>query len=398
MSREAVSLWARRYVVVSASFLVLWQATLVVGVPRRTSVTLGLFGFVLHMVFGKAYSLIPSYFDRQLEWAWAPGFQFPLTVLGTLGLSAAPLAGSPSGPLAQSTLGTAGAILWSAGVAVFLSSILWTIRGNLTGSETATGGVNQDRQPIDRFANAFMPIALLYLALGTYTKLAAHTGLPVLVDGYPPRATHLLGAGTATLLVFAIGFRLLPRFLVETPPRWLIRVVLPTGAIAPILLAVSLPDGGIFPDAALLQATAILGFVAAIGSMLRRSDRRRVGFHGVRLGGIAGVLAVLLGLHFATTGPSPALVTAHLRLTLLGFLGFTIIGVAFQFYPPNAGTFPYANDRTALAAIGALAGGLGLQIVGLIVGASSVETAGALLSLLGAAGYWYLLVGLFRER
>ena len=393
MSREQVSRWARRYVVASASFLVLWQAGLLLAIPRRTSVTLGLFGFVLHMVFGKAYSLVPSYFDRQLTWGWAPGVQFPLTTLGTVGLATAPLSGVPTDPFA-----TAGAVLWALGVAIFLAALLWTIRSNLTGSETATGGVNEERQPVDRFANAFVPVALAYLALGTYATLAAQTGLPALVDGYAPRATHLLGAGTATLLVFAIGFRLLPRFMVATPSRWLVQVVLPSGAIAPLLLAISLPSGPLFPVAALLQAVAIAGFAIAVGRMYRVSDRRRVGFYAVLAGAGFGVLGVLLGLHFAFTGQTADLVTVHYRVNLLGFLGLTIVGVAFQFYPPNAGTFPGATDRTARGVILGLVTGLGLQVVGVVTAATVVHHIGAILALGGALGYAYLLVRLFRER
>lgn len=393
MSKQQVSRWARRYVVASASFLVLWQAGLVVGIPRRTSVTLGLFGFVLHMVFGKAYSLLPTYFDRQLSWGWAPGVQFALTVLGALSLAAAPLDLLPARPTA-----TAGAVLWAAGVGVFLTAIGWTIRGNPIGRETATGGVNQDREPVDRFANAFMPLALAYLALGTYATLATHTPLPTPLDGYPPRATHLLAAGTASLLVFAVGFRLLPRFLVATPPRNLVRVVLPAGALAPLLLAWSLPASGLLAPAALLQATAIVGFAVAFLVMFRQSERRRVGFYGVALGCIAGVGGVLFGLHFATGGPTPSLVTAHYRLTLLGFLGLTIVGIAFQFYPPNAARVRFADDRTGFAAIGALAAGLTLQVGGLAAGRPTVVVAGELVSLVGALAYWFLLVALFRER
>lgn len=393
MTTAQVSRWARRYVVASASFLVGWQAAILLGLPRRTVVALGLYGFVLHVVFGKAYSLVPVYFDRQLAWGWAPGLQFPFTVLGTLGLAVAPLAGVPSRPSAS-----VGAVLWTLGVAVFVAALGWTIRDNPTGRETATGGVNQDRESVDRFANAFVPIVLAYLVLGTYTTLAANTALPPLVDGYAPRATHLLGAGTATLLVFAIGFRLLPRFLVATPPRTAVRLVLPTGAVAPLALAISLPGGRLFPIAALLQATAVVGFAIAVAWLYQRSDRRRVGFYGVLAGALFGVLGVLLGLHFAFDSPTAPLVTAHYRLTLLGFLGLTIVGIAFQFYPPNAGTFRGANDRTAGVAIGALGTGLALQVVGLAARLAVVELVGALLCLVGALGYWYLLVGLFRER
>ncbi|WP_248910265.1 hypothetical protein [Halocatena marina] len=80
---ETVSRWARRYVIVSALFLILWQGAALVGISRQTEVLLGVFGFVLHTIFGKAYSLIPSYFNRQLTIVPAPMVQFPLTVVGT---------------------------------------------------------------------------------------------------------------------------------------------------------------------------------------------------------------------------------------------------------------------------------------------------------------------------
>lgn len=392
MTRQQVSRWARRFVVTSASFLVLWQAALVVGVPRRTSVTLGLFGFVLHMVFGKAYSLVPSYFDRQLAVGWAPGVQYPLTTLGALGLAVAGVPGVPD------VVGSLGAVLWTAGVVVFLGAVGWTIRDNPTGRETATGAANAEREPVDRVANGFVPVALVYLALGTYATLAGEVGLPVLVDGYRPRATHLLGAGTATLLVFALGFRLLPRFMVATPPRPLVYGVLPAGALAPLLLAVSLPTGTPFVAAAALQALAVVGYATTIGVLFHRSDRRRVGFYAVLVGALAGVLAVLLGLHFAASGPTTGLVTAHYRLTLLGFLGLTVVGVAFQFYPPAAAPGRTGSDRFALACIALLAGGLAIQVVSLAIPVPALEPVGAFASLLGALGYWWLLVSLFRSR
>jgi hypothetical protein len=385
---------ARRFVLTSSGFLVLWQVAPLLGPadPRRTGVALGLFGFVLHAVFGKAYALVPSYFDRQLAIPLAPTVQLPLSVVGTLALAAAARFGEPT------AVDAVGAVLWALGVAVFLGTLGWTIRDNLTGRETATGAANADRRAVDRAANAFVPVALAYLAVGSYELLAATTALPGLLDGYPPRVSHLLGAGAATMLLFAVGFRLLPRFLVVRPPRALVAVVLPAGALAPALLAVGLPAGTLFRVGAVLEALAVIGFAVAVVTMLGRSDRRRVGFYGLLVGAVAGTLGVLLGLQFAFAGRSVALVTAHFRLNVLGFLGVTIVGVTYQFYPPAVSRLRGVGDRTALAAIVLLGGGLGLEVIGLAVGADTLVTAGQVGTLAGALTHAYVLSGLLAQQ
>lgn len=88
MTAAEVSARVRRFVLAGVGFLLVWQVARLAGVPRRTEVVLGLSGFVLHVLFGKAYALLPAYFDRGLAWPRAPAVQFPLTVLGVLGLAA----------------------------------------------------------------------------------------------------------------------------------------------------------------------------------------------------------------------------------------------------------------------------------------------------------------------
>lgn len=392
MTAAIVSRWARRYVLTSALFLVVWQAGTVAGIQRPTEVVLAVFGFVLHMVFGKAYSLVPTYFNRDLAVPYAPAVQYPLVVAGTVGLVTASLGVGPT------WFGTVGAVFWSLGVCVFLGALLWTIRGNFTGRETATGEANADRRSVDRLANGFVPVAFLYLLVGTYETLALNTGLPLLLDGYGPRVTHLLAAGTAGLLIFALGFRLLPRFMVATPPRFLVALVLPAGALGPAVLAVHLGTAPWMQVGALVEALAVAGFAAGTGVLFVRSDRRRVGFYGVLAGATSGVIAVAVGLSFAFGPISPALVRAHLGLNLLGFLGLTIIGIAYQFYPPAVGTLPGASDRTALTSILCVGGGLLIQVLGLIWQLPPVTTLGELVTLAGVLLYAYLLVAVFRTR
>ncbi|WP_241430432.1 MULTISPECIES: hypothetical protein [Halococcus] len=370
-----------------------WQTGVLVGLRPRTEVLLGVFGFVLHMIFGKAYSLVPSYFERELIVTRAPGVQFPLTVGGTCSLAVV------SALPGLECLEPIGASLWGLGVGVFLVGLLWTIRGNLTGEATGTGEANADRRSVDRVANGFVPVALTYLAIGSYETVAIHTGLPTLFDGYFPRVSHLLAAGTATMLVFALGFRLLPRFLVASPPLWLVVLVLPAGALGPLLLATTLGSSSAwFTLGAVIEALAMIGFTLTYAVLFVRSDRRRVGFYGVLAGAGSGVLAITLGLSFAFGHLSPSLALAHFRLNVLGFLGLTIIGVAYQFYPPAIGTFRGASNHAALLSIGCLAGGLLNQVVGLVGQLRLMILSGELLTLIGTVVYVYQIIAVFHAR
>lgn len=387
-----VSRWTRGFVAASVGWLVCWQAATLVGVPRRVAVPLALYGFVFHVVFGKAYSLVPSYFDRDLRPARAPAVQLPLSVLGTAGLAAGWSPGVPR------TVLQAGAVAWAAGVAVFLGAMLWTLRGNLTGAETGTGEHNAGRRALDRLSNAAVPVVLAYLAAGAYLTVASVTGLPTPLDGYPPRVSHVLAVGAAVLLLFAVGFRLLPRFLVTTTPRWLAAPVLVAGALGPALLAVGLPAGPLLQAGAVLETLAVVGFAAAYAVLFVRSDRDRLGFYGVLAGAGCGVLTVAAGAWFAFAGLQPGLVAAHYRLGLLGFLGLSIVGVTYQFYPPSVARFPLAGDRLGAAALVAILAGLLTEAAGVVAGAPAAVSAGQALGVAGAIIYAYLVLGLFVQR
>ena len=392
MAVAEVTRRARWFMLASVVFLVAWQGAALAGLQRRTIVVLGLYGFVLHTLFGKALSLLPSYFDRQLSVRWAPAVQFPLTTLGVVLMAASGMIG------VAPVFAQVGGVLWFFGVLLFLGAIAWTIRDNPLGSETATSEANAERRPVDRYANLFMPIALAYLLYGSYETMAGPLGLPTVIGAYQPRTTHLLAAGTAALLLFAIGFRLLPRFLVAYPPRWLVWIVLPTGALGPVVVGATLPAGPVFAIGAVIEATAVIGFALAYVVLFARSDRRRVGFYAVLAGVIAGSVGVGLGLMFGLGYYEASLIQAHYRLNLLGFLGLGVIGVSYQFYPPGVATFTGGGDRTAYAAIGLLAGGLGLEVIGLIADLPPVETLGLMVAMVGAVIHAGLLAGLFYQR
>lgn len=392
MAQATTSRWARRTVAVGVVALPVWQAAVLLDAPRATLVALGLLGFVLHVALGKAFALVPSYFARDLAFPRAPAVSLPLTVVGAAGVAVAGLPTSPP------VVGTLGAACWALGLSVAVGTLARTIRDNLTGRETGTSESNADRRPLDRYANAFVPVALLYLLVGSYALLAGVTPLPPVVDGYPPRASHLLAAGGVGLLVLAVGSRLLPRFLVVRPWRPPLVVALPAGAVGPALVAATLPAGPWFRVGAAVKATAVLAFAASYLAWYVRSDRRRVALRGPLFGVLAGAVAVGVGVWFAVAGLDPALAVVHRRLNLLGFLGLTVVGLTFQFYPPAVGSLPGSSDRGAAAMLGLLAGGLAVEVVGLAVGLGAVTVAGRLLGLVGAGWYAVVLLSLFRAR
>lgn len=416
------SRWSRRFVLVGVVSLCCWQIATLVGAPRDTAVSLAVFGFVFHVVFGKAYALVPAYFDAELAVEHAPSVQFPLTVVGTacLAIGSVEPVGSVGAVeflpsiIARADLAALGSVLWLFGVVVFVGTLAATIAGPLRRGETGTGEHNADRRPLDRFANAFVPVVLGYLLVGSYETAAVRIeGLPSLF-GVPAAATHLLAAGAATLLVFALGFRLLPRFFGAHPSRRSAAVVLVPGAAGPVLLAAGLTDGRLLTLGAGLMTLAVVGFATVVAGIVVGAERRRVGLYGVGLGAAFGVVGVALGAAFALeTGSAigtatPALIETHLRVNLLGFLGLTIVGVSFQFYPPRVGVIPGASNELAVVAITAIAGGVAVETLTVVLAAhssaassllpSEIVTIGHVLALAGALCYAYLVVGVFAGR
>lgn len=392
MTRAArTSQWARRFVFSGATFLVLWQLALLGGAGRRPGLVLGLLGFVFHTVFGKAYSLVPSYFDRELATTRLLPVHLLCSITGTAALAVGL-------EFDRSGAETAGAALWLAGIVIFVATLVWTIRDNPVGRETGTGEHNADREWTDRFANRFILVGLAYLIAGSYELVAVSSGLPTLFDGYGARAIHLLAAGAGAIFVFAVGFRLLPRFFATTTPRPLAMVALPAGAAGPAIIAASLPAGDLLSLGAVLEALAVVTFAVAVGTLFVRTDRDRIGFYGVLGGALAGVAGVSLGLLFAVDGLTLARVGAHTRLNVLGFLGLTIVGVSYQFYPPAVATFRGGGDRTALLAMVLLGTGLFVEVSGTLLEMSLLPTIGQAGVLLGATIHLVLLGGLFRQR
>lgn len=355
--------------------------------------TLGLYGFVLHTVFGKAYALVPSYFDRSLAVPRAPALHHPLAAGGTAAMAAAAVGVGPS------SMGLVGRVLWAVCVAAFVGALAWSVRDNLTGRETATSDANADRRRVDRVANAFVPVALLYLVAGATLPVVAAVGVPTgPLPASGPAVSHLLAAGTAALLLFALGFRLLPRFLVVAPRTPLVAVVLPAGALGPVLMAARFGGGSWFRVGAALQAVAFVGFGLAYVDVFARSDRRRLGLYGLLVPAAGAVALAGLGVHMATAGVTGGVADAHARVALLGFLGIAVVAVSYQFYPPPVAAPGWIDDRAGGAALALLAAGVALEATGLVGGVDSVIGAGLAAALAGAGLHATVLLAVFRAR
>lgn len=389
MATATVSRWTRRFVGVGVVWFVCWQAAVVVGVSRGVSVTLGLYGFVFHVLFGKAYALVPSYFDRSLAFPRAPAVHLPLAAAGVAGMA---LGASGIPPW-----GVVGVLAWTLGVFVFVAAIAWSVRDNLTGRETGTAESKAELRRVDRVANAFIPIAIAYLVVGTVLSVGQTTGAgPSLVAGRAP-VTHLLAAGGVALLLFAVGFRVLPRFLVVRSRLWLARVVLVAGAVGPLMLAVSFGGGESFTVGASLEAVALVGFALAYVDLFRRSDRRRIGLYVFCAAAAGAVLVAGFGVFLTVLGFDAAVADAHARIALLGFLGLAIVAVSYQFYPPAVAAVSFVDDRTAAVAAALLVVGLSVEVGGILTGHAGGVAVGRSLALVGSVCYAGVLAAVFVE-
>ena len=422
MSAGATTRGSRAFVAAGVVWFACWNAAVLAGRPRTATVVLGLHGFVFGVIFGKAYALVPTYFDRRLVAPRAPLVHLPLAIVGVgatyLGRAAESGGSGSAEATLLSTLGVtpdtlvaAGALAWLAGVLVFVATLVASVRSNLTGRATGTSGPNIHRRRIDRAANAVIPLVLGYLlwgslvdalvatelvAPGQATITVADTTLALVPAG--PAASHVLAAGAATLLLFGIGFRLLPRLLVGDPRPILVGLTLATGAFAPAALVLDFQGGTLFSVGATLLAVAIAGYALTVIELVWRSERRRVGHGVVAAGAVFGLVGVALGWLLGVADLDFAYAEAHYRLAIGGFLGLTIVGVTYQFYPPAVGEYPGVGNRGARVAAAAIGLGLVVDAVGVALAASSVTRTGAGIALAGSLAYAWILLSIFYQR
>jgi len=360
------------------------QIGFLLDVSLRVLTVVGVFGAVLTMVFGMAYLLLPAYVGRTLQDQWLAGVHFLLATVAVVLLSGFEfgLLGPPAERL--------GVLLWCGGVAVFIGALARTVLPAVAADPTIVVRSEERPQRSTRFATAALPVAIGYLIVAAASHLAMISGtrLPLIVS--VPAVIHAYATGFVTLLIFALGIRLLTGFFHVAPPRSLSWLVLGCGAVGPAVLIGAFWRPPWFLLGAALEALAMAGYVALVAIVLVRTDRRHVGRYGIAFGALAGLVGIAAGIIGVVRLDSAAL-AVHVPLVLDGFLLLTIIGYAYQFFPVTTGRFAGASERVALATILALGLGVTCQALGLAVGSPLARTGGGAIGLLGSSGYAYLI-------
>ena len=383
-----VSRWTRAFAVESALWMVLLQVGFLLDVSLRSLAVLGVFGAVLTMVFGMAYLLLPAYVGRTLGDQRLAGFHFLLATVAVVLLSGSSL------EVFEPPAERLGVFLWCGGVAVFVGALAQTVLLAVTEDPTVVIRSEDRPQRSTRFGTAALPVAIGYLIVAAASHLALISGIRLPLIMSVPAVIHAYATGFVTLLIFALGIRLLTGFFHVAPPRSLSWLVLGCGAVGPAVLIGAFWRPPWFLLGAALEATAMAGYVALVGIVLVRTDRRHVGRYGIVIGALAGLAGVAAGIAGVVRLDSAAL-AVHVPLVLDGFLLLTIIGYAYQFFPVTTGRYPGADERTALATILLLAAGTVGIAIGSGLGTNWFRLVGSGLTLIGTAGYTYLLVRRF---
>ena len=380
-----VSRWTHAFAVASALGMVGLQTTYLLDWPIRAIGLFGLLGAVLPMTFGMAYLLLPAYVGTTLATPRLPGVHLVISYAGAAVLVAGQLTTLPR-PLV-----TAGASLWSLGVACFLAALGATIVPVLRADPSVVIRSRDRPQRSTRAATATVPFAILYLAIGTIALLARASSIPVIPATSIPGVVHFYAVGFAALLIISLGARLLVGFFHVVPPRPLTWGALGGGVVAPALIAGSFWRGPLFQVGAVVLSFSVICYLGMVAIVAVRTDRRRVGLLGVLAGAFAGAGGVFVAATVAISGEDAWLLEAHVPLVLDGFLLLTIIGYAYEFFPIGTGQFTGASDRIGLATLVTLGFGVVLRAVEPLLGAPVVGDVGATLGIVGTSIYAYVL-------
>ncbi|WP_226042943.1 hypothetical protein [Natrinema sp. DC36] len=380
-----ISRWTHAFAVASALGMVGLQTTYLLDWSIRAIGLFGLLGAVLPMTFGMAYLLLPAYVGTTLATPRLPGVHLVVSYAGAAVLVAGQLTTLPR-PLV-----TVGATLWSLGVACFLAALGATIVPVLRADPSVVIRGRDHPQRSTRVATAVVPLAILYLAVGTIVLLTRMTSVQVVPGTTIPGIVHFYAVGFAALLIISLGARLLVGFFHVVPPRPLTWGALGGGVVAPDLIAGSLWTRPLFQMGAGVLAFGMLCYLGMIAIVAVRTDRRRIGLVGVLAGAFAGAGGVLVAATVVIDGGAAWLIEAYVPLVLDGFLLLTIIGYAYEFFPIGTGQFTGASERVGLATIGILGFGVVLRAVGPLLGAPVVGDVGATLGILGTSVFAYVL-------
>jgi len=131
-----------------------------------------------------------------------------------------------------------------------------------------------------------IPVAVSYFLIGTVALLMTVASLRIGTVTMA-QVVHYYLTGFATLLIYALGTRLLTAFSrLVTPARRLI--VLIAGAIAPAFLGTFLWIDPWFQVGSVFATLSMIGYVTLVLLVILKTNRRRVGISGIVFGAIAG--------------------------------------------------------------------------------------------------------------
>lgn len=210
-----VGRWTQRFSIGSALSMVGLQFAFLFDVSLRVVAIVGLFGAVLPMVFGMAYLLLPSYVGRTLSTQRLPGIHFITTYAGAGLLLGYELFGYGNSFL------VGGVVLWSTGVAIFIGALLQTVLPAIIANPERIRSSEARPQRSTKLAMLAIPIAIGYLVIGTIVFLSTVNMVPNPLNATFPVVVHFYATGFVTLLIFALGTRLLTGFFHVTPPKFL---------------------------------------------------------------------------------------------------------------------------------------------------------------------------------
>lgn len=223
-----VSKWTHRFVIVSALSMGGLQAMVFTDAPVRELAFAALLGPILPMIFGMGYLLFPSYVGSTLRNDWAPPVHLGLCVGGGV-LILAELRG-----YLNTTAGLIGAGLWAGGVGIFLGALALSIAPHVSLPPRFDRSSGSQRS--SRLGLLAVPLAMVYLVLGTVALLILNLGGWGSKIVTQPQVIHLLGTGVVVLLIMALGLKLLVGFLHVTPPHSFSWIALAGGSLAPAIL------------------------------------------------------------------------------------------------------------------------------------------------------------------
>ncbi len=321
-----------------ASSLVLYASWLVGSEAVAGLLTLGTwvlflpaFGFIGLMIFGMAQQFVPLYAGRNL---WSPRFALAQVVLGILGVALL-LPGPAWEPF--------GFGLWLVSCVMFVVLLVMTIRSKEL--PTRPAGRHAEYLLMDRLGVPMTTVAVLYLiasSVGFLLQSPSDAPLVPAAQDYYYSWLHLYNLGFIVLMVFGVGFHLLPRFLDAVPNVRVAKAITVLALPGAAAVALTMPFLDVpafeplFAVFALLEATAAVLFALLVVDLWRRSGGRRPASAFNATAGLWLLVGVTLGSLF---GIFPALtdtewVVAHGWINFLGFAGFEIFGVTHEVLPP----------------------------------------------------------------